>query len=335
MFSKYASKSLSASYPWTKKENSTTIPEPNHRKRPQKPDRPSYKRTIPYNHIKAPPPSRYVDLYSEGSSEKVHNPYSTEDKKCSSTSVSQDTRKKKSNHGGSTSNRNKRRKGSTSTIRHNINFRSIEIVDMTRPPSIQEMKNDNQLFYTYDPRGVPEEEVTDAHCKHCRCPTMYCAEKVFGDFAYKHVEMMVSKRGFEEYEKECDICWEFMESYVTHIHSKMVWNGISLSNVDFDKDIVLPKCMKKGSMAKIIDDIKIWKHRDTDDTIEERPWLSDDDAHTITIPPNFSEELLNYNGSPNRPLASERRKLRELCELQKADVSPMFVALKKSMATKK
>ena len=95
------------------------------------------------------------------------------------------------------------------------------------------------------------------------------------------------KRGFEEYEKESDISWEYLNSYVTHIQSKMVWNGISLTKVDLDRDLVLPKCMEKGSMARIINDVKIWKHRDTDDTIEVRPWLSDDDTHTISIPPDF------------------------------------------------
>jgi hypothetical protein len=82
----------------------------------------------------------------------------------------------------------------------------VEIIDLTQPSSIETIRKENRLYFSYDPRGIENDDhLPEDYCLMCRCPNQYCAEKMFGKYLYKLMEKQISRMGFEYYDKEKDI----------------------------------------------------------------------------------------------------------------------------------
>ena len=88
-------------------------------------------------------------------------------------------------------------------------FKPIVIIDLTEPLAIKTIRKDNDLYFTYDPRGVSINNIPVDYCKYCCCPEPYCAEKMSGRYWYEYMERLVGWMGFKYYKLETrDIKWD-------------------------------------------------------------------------------------------------------------------------------
>ena len=60
----------------------------------------------------------------------------------------------------------------------------------------------------------------------------------------------------QDYSDEDDVTAEFSEVYTSLIHSKMVWNNIGFEGVVLSDEIRLPRCVIRGSLRRLIKDVK-------------------------------------------------------------------------------
>ena len=198
--------------------------------------------------VKTPRPSQYIDLYNSDCEE-------VKDTFVSSWTCSVDVpkkRRKKMSKQTSTSNTKRKLNEVTPSKKEEDD---TKIVDLTKPPSLSTIRTKNKLFVSYDPRGLKGSALPIDYCKDCHCPTPYCSDLVFGKSCYRHVEIMVAKNGFEDYKKEGDVLWEYMNHLNDQVHVKMIQNNISYGNYCLTTDYDLPECMKKGTYALILEDI--------------------------------------------------------------------------------
>ena len=137
------------------------------------------------------------------------------------------------------------------------------VVDLTLPPSLEAIKKDLPVFFTYDPTGEKDKsKITSGFCNHCLCPKPYCVDVVFGPMCYKHVERLICRLGFDEYEEERDIKRSYRSIYTDLIKSKMLMNNISFKDVHDIEYMKLPRCIRNGTLHKLIDDVNEWKDRE-------------------------------------------------------------------------
>jgi hypothetical protein len=233
---------------WITKSNSINLPEvkvaSKHKLRRIR-DTYYSKRSKKYNAIYSPSPSNFVDLCSIDStpdskmsqtpSKKVENPYKTSQKE-------------------------------TNVSIHQVSPSSChdsKIVDLTLPPTIKQIKKDLPIFFTYDPNGEKDKsKVTKDYCDDCICPQPYCVDTLYGPLCYKHVEGLIARLGFDEYEKERDIKRSFRSIYTDLIKSKVLMNNISFDGVHHIEYMNLPSCIKNGNLHKLLRDVREWKERD-------------------------------------------------------------------------
>ena len=115
------------------------------------------------------------------------------------------------------------------------------------------LKKENELFFTYDPRG--SKEVDDRYCPHCKCPKSYCSETVFGQVVKKQLMFFIDEIGGP---KNNDVngdstFYNFQKIYSEEVHHKMLTNGIEVpTGYDFHTLITLPDCVFNGSMKEVI-----------------------------------------------------------------------------------
>ena len=214
----------------------------------------------------------------------------------------------------------------------NDNCNKSEVIDLTSDLKIQDLRNTNTLFFSYDPRGkLVKHEESHLFCRDCRCPIEYCSEDVFGKMCYSYVQHLIAKLGFEEFKTELDVQKHYKRTFTELVHSKMKWNNITFHNHNEFRYVPIPDCMKRASFRGIIDDYLLWKESDVevvswgpDSVVEEE----DDD-----LPPlleRSSSDDYAANGNANVNTIAERTAVE-----QAADIGPAFIMLKKFVATQR
>ena len=111
-------------------------------------------------------------------------------------------------------------------------------------PRLLEMKEQNNVYWTYDPRGVPTSEMETAYyCSQCKCPFHYCAKITFGDVVTRQVEYLL-----KEQKPKVTYDWlelKFRSVYWNCVHHKMMINSIPFPDgYSFPSYGVLPSCIE-------------------------------------------------------------------------------------------
>ena len=113
-------------------------------------------------------------------------------------------------------------------------------------PRLQEMKEQNNVYWTYDPRGVPTREMDTAYyCSQCKCPYHYCAKITFGDVVTRQVEYLLKEKN-----EPSKITYDWLELkfrgiYWNCVHHKMMINSIQFPDgYSFPSYGSLPSCIK-------------------------------------------------------------------------------------------
>ena len=308
------------------------IPEPTHKTRRELnvPTYPYSKRHLNpvKSRVKTPRPSQFVDLYSSD--------YEEPEVFISNWTRSVDVpRKKRRNMSTKNTTPNNKREFKEVSPDKDDNPEGGAIVDLTKPPSLETIEKENKLYFTYDPRGFQGQTLPKDYCTDCRCPSQYCSDLVFGKCCYRHVEIMVAKNGFDDYKKENDILWEYMNHFNDQVHCKMVRNNISYGSYCLTTDLDLPDCMKKGTYQLILHDIKAWKERDNDHICDESEIDSmyDDAYNTIAHREVFESMNVDMRGQELKPTVQHNPD-RTAIE-QASDVSGAFKAVKKYVESKR
>ena len=111
-------------------------------------------------------------------------------------------------------------------------------------PRLEEMKESNNVYWTYDPRGVSESEMDTAYyCSQCKCPFHYCAKITFGEIVTKQVEYLLK-------EEKPIITYDWLELkfrgvYWNCVHHKMMINSIPFPDgYSFPSYGILPSCIE-------------------------------------------------------------------------------------------
>jgi hypothetical protein len=146
-------------------------------------------------------------------------------------------------------------------MKHKDNF-----VDLTVPvvwPTVSEIKKNNELFFTYNPLGCGVPNTSEfLYCEHCRCPLIYCNDVVFGPMCYRDVERLICKNGLQNEQDEREVKLFFRSVYHDLVKAKMLMNNSPLHLLIEYRYIRLPRCVKRGSLKRLLDDIKLWTHEE-------------------------------------------------------------------------
>jgi hypothetical protein len=120
-------------------------------------------------------------------------------------------------------------------------------------PLFSEMKEQNNVFWVYDPRGVPISKLDTAYyCPQCKCPFHYCAVITFGDVVTTQVEFLLVNQldpkmlTYDWLEKQ------FRAVYWSCVHHKMMMNSIPFPrDYNFPSNGILPACIEKSHLKKL------------------------------------------------------------------------------------
>ena len=111
-------------------------------------------------------------------------------------------------------------------------------------PRLADMKEDNNVYWTYDPRGVASDDMDTAYyCSECKCPFHYCAKITFGEIVTKQVEYLLK-------EQKPTITYDWLELkfrgvYWNCVHHKMMINNIPFPDgYSFPSFGILPSCIE-------------------------------------------------------------------------------------------
>ena len=334
MFSKATVSSLASSYNWMKKQNPTDIPEQSHENRTRSNVHPlPFSKRTAFNRrlekkVSAPPERLFVDLYSDSPSSKSQ--VVLKDPSSSSTSLTTSSNMyskfyRKRPGGNHPPRRNKKK--------DNKKFVPIEIIDLTEPPSIETIRNNNDLYFTYDPRGVSLSNIPVGYCNYCRCPDPYCADKMFGRYCYEYMERLVGRMGFKYYKLETDIKWDFLTHYKNLLEMKLTFNNILVGDWKLDKDMEFPKCLRVGYYAKFLSDMKLWENREDEDA--QPPIIMefvDDDDIAMGLPPLLKRHDSESDDEVDGPSGMRRHASSSKTAVEQAsDVGPMFKVMKQHL----
>ena len=119
------------------------------------------------------------------------------------------------------------------------------------------LKMQNPVFFTYNPYGYPKNHTLPVGCCYsCRCPEVYCAERIFGEMCLKQAEYEVYHvQGMAKIDPgdvdELRIVFETI--YTAAVKHKMMWNNIDIPAAFRDNHIVtVPGCIKKKSLRRFV-----------------------------------------------------------------------------------
>jgi hypothetical protein len=113
---------------------------------------------------------------------------------------------------------------------------------------------------------------------------------------FKYVERLICKHGFEEYENDKDIRRSFKSIYTDLIKSKMLMNNIQFKREHDVHYMNLPKCIKKGNLYKLIDEVSEWREREE----EGCPWSDLDETESELMarfqpPADYEQTKYDYS----------------------------------------
>ena len=130
--------------------------------------------------------------------------------------------------------------------------------------TIDIIRKQHILYFNYDPRGLDlKKKLIVDYCEGCRCPSIYCADKVLGSMSYDHAfEVLCEKGSLSDFDSEDWV--DFFElAYTRAVENKMRWNSIkfecghcSLTRYD------IPKCVRRGYLRMFKKNMKEQKKRD-------------------------------------------------------------------------
>ena len=121
------------------------------------------------------------------------------------------------------------------------------------PAPLSLIRKQNKLYFSYDPRGYKTDPLPDDYCVHCRCPTVYCAEVVFGVMSLNHAETLAYSPGPHCTGERSDMKELFDRAYTKLVFAKIKFNGIDLGVAETKRSffaLKIPKCMKRQSLKK-------------------------------------------------------------------------------------
>ena len=119
---------------------------------------------------------------------------------------------------------------------------------------LSQMKVQNNVFWTYDPRGVDHSVMDDEfYCVHCHCPYHYCANRVFGEMCTTHLSYLIKQEDDERDITTGGMKDTFKVVYWEMVQAKMMMNKVPFpSKYDFSTDEPLPRCIKDGALRSFI-----------------------------------------------------------------------------------
>ena len=209
------------------------------------------------------------------------------------------------------------------------------VVDLTQDETeLVNIKQQHPLFFSYDPTGVDPSkmETNIEYCRICKCPEVYCCNTIFGPMCHKDVEHLVCKNGFQDYEEESELKSCFKCIYTDLVKCKMLMNNVSLREINDFKYMSLPKCVKRGYLKKLIDDVALWEHQEEQDMYERGSAIAaiydnksdDEPADLPDLVDRSIEEELDVVHVIMNPYLPQKRAVVE----QATDVSPLFKVIK-------
>ena len=208
------------------------------------------------------------------------------------------------------------------------------VVDLTQDETeLASIKQQHPLFFTYDPTGVDPSKMHTSieYCRSCKCPEVYCCNTIFGPMCHKDVERLVCKNGFEDYEDETELKSCFKCIYTDLVKCKMLMNNVSLHGINDYKYMALPKCVKRGYLKKLIDDLSLWEHQEEERMNEREEAIAaiydksdDEPADLPDLVDRSIEEELDVVHVVVNPYLPQKRTAIE----QAKDVSLLFKAMK-------
>ena len=295
-----------------------------------------------YTPIYTPSPSQYVDLFTPTLDTELSKStaYSKSKPSTALSTVPMSNPKKVKNPYLTKKQKQNGNEGLVPPAIHDV-----DVVDLTQPTSFEDIKKSVGLFFTYDPTGGKDNlDVTVDLCPHCRCPQPYCVDIVFGPMCYKHTERLICKLGFDEYEEDRDITHSYKSIYTDLIKAKMLMNDVTFKNVHEVHYMKLPRCIRKGNLRKLIDDVHEWKDRED----EAGCWSSLDATESELMarfqpPPDYEQNNYDYSIDFSKQAPDEEGvtltvptgvDTKRTAVEQVVDVSPRFKMVKKMVKDK-
>ena len=130
-----------------------------------------------------------------------------------------------------------------------------EYYDLPGTPSLIKIRNTFKEYFTYDPRGnVRSWDNITSYCSYCKCPSEYCAEKMFGKMCSEHTQQMIDNDKVNiDYDID-DVNEIFGKVYSEAIHAKLLINKIEFYFVDLNnrEQFTVPKCVRKNSLRNLL-----------------------------------------------------------------------------------
>ena len=161
------------------------------------------------------------------------------------------------------------------------------------------LKTQNPVFFGYNPNGYPKAKELPVGCCHCcRCPSVYCAELVFGEMCLKQAEYQVyTIHGMSRIHPsdidELRIVFETI--YTAAVKHKMMWNNIELCSEFHDNHIItVPGCIKRKSLRQFIKNYR-YECKSDDDRVVSSPTLDVEEEGHETIPDRKGNNTRNYH----------------------------------------
>ena len=144
-------------------------------------------------------------------------------------------------------------KTQVSTKTKEVTYKINKSEDKGLPFSL--IKQQNKLYFSYNPRGYPIDPLPNDYCKHCRCPINYRAEVVFGKTSMNFVETLAYTSGLHCTEERSDMKKIFDRAYTKLVFAKIRFNGFDLNVEESEtswRALKIPRCVKKESMKKFL-----------------------------------------------------------------------------------
>jgi hypothetical protein len=120
-------------------------------------------------------------------------------------------------------------------------------------PLLADMKEQNNVFWTYDPRGCSTSNLDGAYyCPDCSCPYHYCTQITFGDVVTTQVEFLLKEKNDPTKLTYDWLKKQFRGIYWTCVHHKMMINSIAFpKGYTFPLTGVLPACIELSHLNKL------------------------------------------------------------------------------------
>ena len=232
----------------------------------------------------------------------------------------------------------------------------VEVIDITDDRSaaiksgqllpgtpISLIRSNYSLYFSYDPRGLKVTPLKIGYCMYCKCPSNYCAEKVFGHICYKRCETKIYSKGCHRFDDEA------IEDMYRKVYTKMLFAKMSFNNISYTTTHLyrIPKCMKLNSYSRLLARVKrdnkksdklLWDD-DFDMSKEELNAFAKrhcpDYKHTYDYSIDFSKQEDEEEKKYMKELEEDAKTVKRSAVEQVADVSPLFKVAKQEVKKEK